>query len=162
MTAATTAGSKLYIGTTADIDFTSGVTALADFVADAYTEIKEVEDLGDFGDESAEVEFTAVGDSRKRRYKGTRDAGVMAVVCGRDPLDAGQRAAIAAEKVKDAYNIKVVLNDGPVGGTPSTFYFRALVMSAKNALGSVDNIMKLNLNLAINSQIVEVVAVAGP
>ncbi|MFG1221713.1 phage tail tube protein [Xanthobacter wiegelii] len=155
MTASTTAGAKIYIGTTA------AAANLTAFEADTYTEIKEVEDLGEFGDESAEVEFTSIGDSRKRRYKGTRDAGVLELVCGRDPLDAGQIAALAAEQVKDAYNFKVVVNDAPVGGTPTTYYFRALVMSAKNSFGTVDNIVKVTFNLAINSAIIEEVAAAA-
>ncbi|WP_024281224.1 hypothetical protein [Xanthobacter sp. 126] len=152
MTASTTAGAKIYIGTTTEA---ANLTA---FQADSYTEIKEVEDLGEFGDESSEVEFTSIGDSRKRRYKGTRDAGVLELVCGRDPLDAGQVAALAAEKVKDAYNFKVVVNDAPVGGTPTTYFFRALVMSAKNSFGTVDNIVKVTFSLAINSAILEEVA----
>lgn len=155
MTASTTAGAKIYIGTTA------AAANLTAFEADTYTEIKEVEDLGEFGDESAEVEFTSIGDSRKRRYKGTRDAGVLELVCGRDPLDPGQVAALAAEQVKDAYNFKVVVNDAPVGGTPTTYYFRALVMSAKNSFGTVDNIVKVTFNLAINSAIIEEVAAAA-
>lgn len=155
MTASTTAGAKIYIGTTV------AATNLSGFEADTYTEIKEVEDLGEFGDESAEVEFTSIGDSRKRRYKGTRDAGVLELVCGRDPLDPGQVAALAAEQVKDAYNFKVVVNDAPVGGTPTTYYFRALVMSAKNSFGTVDNIVKVTFNLAINSAIIEEVAEAA-
>ena len=48
----TTAGAKIYIGTTVDAPNISA------FKADSYTEIKEVEDLGEFGDESSEVEFT--------------------------------------------------------------------------------------------------------
>ncbi|MFG1330261.1 iron ABC transporter substrate-binding protein [Xanthobacter autotrophicus] len=162
MTASTTAGAKIYIGTTLAIDFATDAGAIDDFEGDTFTEIKEVEDLGEFGDESSEVEFTAIGDTRKRRYKGTRDAGVIALVCGRDPLDPGQKKVLDAEKVKDAYNFKVVVNDAPVGGTPSTYYFRALVMSAKNSFGSVDNIVKVNFSLAINTAILEVVAAVTP
>ena len=79
-------------------------------------------------------------------------------MCGRDPLDPGQVAALEAEKVKAAFNFKVVVNDAPVGGTPTTYFFRALVMSAKNNFGSVDNIVKVTFNLAINSAILEEVA----
>lgn len=156
----TAAGTKIYIGTTAAINFTNDAAALSAFQADAYVEIKNVEDLGEFGDESSEVTFAAIGDSRTRRAKGTRDAGVLALVCGRDPLDLGQQKALDAEKVKDAFNFKVVVNDAPAGGTPSVYYFRALVMSAKNAFGSVDNIVKVTFNLGINSAILEVVAAA--
>ncbi|MFG1282280.1 phage tail tube protein [Xanthobacter autotrophicus] len=162
MTASTSAGAKIYIGTTTAISFSNDAAALSAFEADTYTQVKEVEDLGEFGDESAEVTFATMEDSRTRRYKGTRDAGVLALVCGRDPLDAGQRAAIAAEKSQHAYNFKVLVNDAPVGGTPTIFYFRAKVMSAKVTFGTVDDIVKITFNLGIDSSIIEDVAVGTP
>lgn len=161
MTVAAAAGSKIYIGTTAAIDFATDAGALTYFEADTYTEVKEVEDLGEFGDESAEITFGTIGDTRTRRFKGPRDAGVLALVCGRDPLDAGQQAVLAAEKVKDEYNLKIVANDAPVGGTPTTYYMRVLVMSAKNSFGAVDNVVRVTFNLAINSAIIEDVAAAA-
>lgn len=162
MTVSTTANAKVYLGTTAAIDFTTDNDALTDFEGDSYVEIKEVEDLGEFGDESSEVTFSSIGDSRMRRFKGVRDAGVIELICGRDPLDAGQAALIAAEKVKDEYNLKIVANDAPVDGTPTTFYMRVLVMSAKNSFGTVDNVVKTTFSLAINSAIIEEIAAEEP
>lgn len=160
MAETTSSYAKIYIGTTAVINWTSDTTALSAFTADTYTEIKGVEDLGEFGDEANPVEVTTLGDSRKRRLKGTNDAGTFDLVCIRNSDDAGQRAVIAAQKERDSYNIKVVVNDAPTGGTPSTFYFSALVMSSKVGVGSADNAVKLTATMAINTAILEVEAAA--
>lgn len=148
----TTAGAKIYIGTTAETE------NLAAYEADTYVEIKEAQDIGEFGDESAEIEVTAIGDRRKRRLKGTRDAGLLNLVCYRDPLDAGQQALIAAEKTNAAYNLKIVAEDAPTGGTPTTFYMKVLVMSAKLNFSGADDVTSITFGLAINTDILEVEA----
>ncbi|HQS46925.1 MAG: hypothetical protein B7Y12_03825 [Rhizobiales bacterium 24-66-13] len=150
-----TAGAKIYIGTTA------AAANIAAYEADTYVEIKEVQDLGEFGDEAAEIEVTAVGDARKRRLKGTRDAGLLNLVCYRDPLDAGQQALIAAEKTADAYNLKIVADDAPIGGTPTTFYMKVLAMSAKLSFSGPDDVTSITFALAINSDILEETAEAA-
>jgi len=151
----TTAGAKIYIGTTAP------AATLTTYAADTYTEIKEVEDLGEFGDESAEVEIQTIGDARKRRVKGPRDAGLLALVCLRDAQDAGQTALIAAEKTDLAYNLKIVADDAPTGGTPTTFFMKVMVMSAKLSFGGADQVTKITFGLAINTEILEEVAEAA-
>lgn len=161
MSETTSSYAKIYIGTSAAVAWATDAAALTAFEADTYTEITGVEDLGEFGDEANAVEITTLGDSRKRRLKGTNDAGTFDLVCIRNSEDAGQRAAVAAQKVKDAFNIKVIINDAPTGGTPSTFYFRAVVMSAKTGVTSADNPVKVTFSMAINTAILEVVAAAA-
>lgn len=152
----TTSGARLYVGTASPAD------TLLEFAADTWTEIGHVEDIGEFGDEASEVEFTAVnyasGDARKQRFKGSRDAGVLTLTCGRDALDAGQQALIAAEKTEDEYNFKIVADDAPTGGTPTTFYMKVLVMSAKLNFSGADDVTRIAFGLGINSAILEEVA----
>lgn len=152
MSLTTTSGAKIFIGTVA------AAANLAQYEADTYKEIGYVEDLGEFGDESAEVEILTISDARKRRIKGSRDAGLLNLVCGRDPLDDGQRALIAAEKTEHEYNLKVVANDAPAGGTPSTYFMRVLVMSARLNFSGADDVTRINFALAINTDILEVTA----
>ena len=52
--------------------------------------------VGEFGDQSNDVTFAAIGDSRVRHAKGARDAGTLSLTCAHDPLDAGQAAMEAA------------------------------------------------------------------
>ncbi|MFU0503655.1 iron ABC transporter substrate-binding protein [Pseudaminobacter sp. NGMCC 1.201702] len=157
MSVTTASGAKIFIGPT---------TAAADAAAYAalvYTEIGEVESLGEFGDEAADVTFTSLSDARVRHLKGSRDAGVMSVVVGRDPLDLGQVAARAAEKTKFAYAFKVVAADAQdANDTDSTFYFHALVQSAKENFGESDNVVRTTFNLGITTAIIEVPATVVP
>lgn len=155
MTVNTAAGSRLFIGTTAG----DSNNTLADYEADSYVEVGEVEDLGQFGDQSQTITFATLKDGRVRKFKGPRDAGDMAVVCGADSSDDGQAAAIAAEATPFAYNIKVMLNDAlTISGTPTTIYFRAKVMSKRRNVGNVSNVVKYDFTLAVDSALTEVAA----
>lgn len=160
MTVKTTSGARIFIGSTTRVGTGSPAFAYED---DSYTEIGEVENLGEFGDESAEVNFSAIGDARVRILKGARKAGTLALVVGRDPLDAGQLALDAAEQTKFDYNFKVIAADAPSEDyTDSVFYFSAPVMSRKNNFGANDDVTKKMYNLGINSALTEQPAETSP
>lgn len=150
MTIQTSTNCRIYIGTT------QAAADLAAFESDTYKEVGEVEDLGEFGDESSLVTFASLNDGRMRKLKGIKDAGDMALVVAMDGDDAGQAALVAAEKdsTSAGYNIKVTLND--MGTTnPTTFFFRAQVISNRLAVGGADNVIRRNVTLAITSEIFE-------
>jgi hypothetical protein len=149
-----TNGAKLYIG--GAVSQKSADWVKTDFASQTWVEIKETEGLGSLGDTSDSIDFTSIDASRKRTAKGTRSAGTMEVVCGIDPADAGQIAIIAAEKSKSNFAFKLELNDAPVGGTPSERYFIGLVMSQREQFDQANNIMKLNVSLVVNSNVVRV------
>lgn len=159
MTVKTASGTKFYIGP----QITDSTDTAGEYSALVYTEVKEVESYGEFGDSANPVTFAAVGDARVRKGKGARDAGNMALVVGRDPLDPGQIALAAAEKTNKEYAVKVVLADAPTDlYTNTTFYMRVLVMSAPNNVGNNDNIVRRTFNLGINSEVIEVPAALIP
>lgn len=156
MALATSNGSKIYIG-----PVNNAANTVSAYAALSYTEIKPVESIGEFGDRAETVTFKALGEARVRKRKGTRDAGDITVVCGHDPLDAGQIAAVAAEKTEFTYAIKVLTADGAdANDTDSVFYFRALVASARLSVGEADNMMKRSFDLLIDSEIKESLSVA--
>lgn len=158
MTISTASGTKVYIGPAV---IQTDADTLAELKALAYTEVKEVESIGEFGDESAVVPFSAIGDGRVRKSKGARDAGTLALTVGRDPLDAGQNAVKAAQKTKQVYAIKIVAADAPGAGySNSAFYFRGLVTSSRDNIGTNDNVVKTTFNIAIDSEIYEEPAAA--
>jgi hypothetical protein len=137
MAITTATGTKVYIGPAV-------AQAAADTLAELealtpYVEVKEVESVGEYGDESSIVNFAALGDGRQRKSKGARDAGNLALTVGHDPLDAGQIALIAAEATNDAYAIKIELSDGPAGYENSVHYFRAIVSSKRMNVGNNDS-----------------------
>lgn len=156
----TAAGCRLAIGGK------TGAETETEYKDDIYVDVGEIEDLGEFGDTFNPVNFTSLANGRVRKYKGTADAGNMTLTVGLDNGDAGQRAVAVAHKdrSKGNYNIKVTLNDGDPGATPAvlptTFYFAVKVMNNTVAAGAADNVVRRNITLGINTDILEIVA--GP
>ena len=166
MATTTTAGARLFIGPVINPDTIQAMTdedAVAEFeVLTGWTEIEEIESFGDLGDNSEVATFANVKDTRVRKWKTTRDAGTMAIVCGRDPLDAGQDALIAAEKTKFNYAFKLIYADAPESDyADSIEYFAGMVMSRPTNIGGVQDITKRTFNLGVNTAIYEVQTAAG-
>jgi hypothetical protein len=156
----TAAGCRFSIGTK------QPAATMTEYAADTYVEVGEIEDLGEFGDTFSSVNFTSLKDGRVRKYKGTADAGDMTLTVGLDNGDAGQKAVKTAHKdrTKGNYNIKVTLNDGDPTAQPAvlptTFYFSGKVMNNTVAPGAADNVVRRNITIGINSDILEIDA--GP
>lgn len=153
MTIFATNGTKIYIGAAITV---SGNLQESDFTSQTWTEIKEVEGLGSVGDVSSEITFDAIDSSRTKRLKGTRNAGTQDIVCGIDATDAGQIALYAAEKTLHDYAFRMVLNDAPVGGTPSERLYAAKVASVAEQFDSANSVMKLAVSLWVNSNVVKI------
>ncbi|NTI41602.1 hypothetical protein [Rhizobium rhizogenes] len=156
MTLYATAGSKLEIGsviTDLDQDLVE-----ADFTSQTWVEVKELDALGTLGDTSQSVTQSTIGRGRDYLLKGTRSAGTMEVVAAILSDDPGQLAAIAAEKTPFDYAFRLTLPDAPPGGTPSKRMFAAKVMSAAEVFDQANSVMKLNITLAVNSNVVRIAA----
>lgn len=150
MTINASSGSKLFIGSPNQ----DRNTVLGTYQADTYVEVGEIEDLGEFGDESQVINFTSLSDARVRKLKGPRDAGTMALQVGDDLTDAGQAELEAAEAQNLNYNFFVELNDKEtVGGNNSRHYFIGMVMGKKRNVGNASNVVKRMFNIGINSAI---------
>jgi hypothetical protein len=153
----TAAGTRISIGPKAGRDLNK-----AGYEALTFVEVGEVEDAGEFGDASNPVTFTALADRRTRKFKGTRDAGDMTLVIGFDAGDAGQIALIAAEQDDSPsdFAFKVEFNDGDPDATPTAIpntikYFVGKAMSFKLNTGNADNIVRANVPVAVNSEIID-------
>lgn len=154
----TASGAKVFIGPVT----TSATDTASEYAALTYTEIGLVETLGEFGDEAASVNFTALNDARVRKAKGSRNAGTLALTIGRDPTDPGQIALEAAQATNFKYAFKVVYPDRPnPTGTDTIEYFRALVMSNRRNVGNADNVIRVAYPLDIDSPITTVPATTG-
>ena len=164
MTVNVTAGARMYIGPEIEVDpinayeldgNDSAVMAIFEAITEGdWTEILEIESFGDLGDNSDVTTFTAVNNRRVRKFKTTRDAGTMAIVCGVDEVDEGQLAMIAAEKTDQDYAFKIIYNDARSETySPTTDYFGGMVLSRPKNLGSVTDITKRTFNLAVNTAV---------
>lgn len=146
----TASGTRVYIGGT------TPCATLAAYQALTWVEVGEVEDAGEFGDESSAVTWTALKDGRTRKMKGPRDAGTLALAVGDDPNDVGQIALAAAEQSPLAYNFKVVLSDKiTTAGNNSEHYFNGPVMSRRKNVGGVSNVVKGRYSVGVNTSILE-------
>ncbi|MBB4632931.1 Ig domain-containing protein [Sphingosinicella soli] len=154
MTVHTNAKSRLFIGVA-----NNTISELSEFEAEDWLEIKEVEDIGEFGVEGSEQTFLSLADGYVRKLKGSLNSGTLEVIAGRDPSDPGQNRARAAAGDWFKYPFKVELNDKPTPtGTNTIYYFRAPVMSAKSNYGNADNIVKTTFALSIDGAILELPA----
>lgn len=161
MTIHATAGMKLYIG--GPVEQKSADFVAADFEDETWTEITGLDGLGSLGDTSQAITQSIIGEARDKVIKGTRSAGTMEVVCAVDNSDAGQIAAIAAEKTPYDYAFKLELNDKPAtGASPKNGQrlFIAKVMSQTEVFDQANNVVKRNLSLAVNSNVVRIAASA--
>lgn len=166
MAVSKTAGTRMYIGPVASAESIEAMTeedAVTYFEGlSGWVEIEEIESFGDLGDNSEIATFANVKNRRVRKWKTTRDAGTMALVCGRDPLDAGQDAAIAAEKTDYDYAFKLVYSDAPDSDyANSVEYFAGMVVSRPTNLGGVQDMTKRTFNIGVNTAIYEVETAAG-
>lgn len=164
-------GARLFIGPVVDVEqinAASDEAALGIFEAISggdWEEVEEVEDLGEIGDTSEEITFTAIRSARVRKMKGARNAGTAAIVVGRDPLDDGQQAMIAAEKTDFNYAFKIEYADARTPSyTHSIEYYAGLVLSRPTNIGNVANVVRRTFSVAVNTAIyaVDTAALSAP
>lgn len=146
----TAAGVKFYIGP--QDNSASDTTAYGLL---SYTEVADVVNIPEFGDTFNEINFTALGDSRVRKFKGSVNGGSLAIELGLNLTDAGQAAVEAARDVTSAasneYAFKIELNDSG-GVNPTTIYFRGLVFSYTKNIGEVESVVSSTVTIGINTE----------
>jgi|KBSMisStaDraftv2_1062788.scaffolds.fasta_scaffold04871_2 hypothetical protein len=151
MAIAGTLGARLYTSATALTNTESAADAIGDFTGlTIATEIGLIESMGEFGKLYDLATFQAVGDGRMRKLKGGFNEGNLALVCGLDLSDSGQAAlktyADAANQNAYPFKLTIVTESGT-----DTYYFGCKVMSFRTVLGSVNNVVKVNISLEITT-----------
>ena len=146
-------GTKVYIAPSV----TSEPADATAYGALTWTEIGDVESVGQYGDEAQVLTASTLQDARVFKAKGPRDAGSLSLTVLDRPDDTGQIALIAAEATSFSYPFKVVLpNRITTGGTDQIEYFIGLVTSKRLDVGDSGNIVKRAFSVAINSKVTEV------
>lgn len=146
--AQTVAGSTLRISASLPATYDStGFSALS------YTLIAEITDLGSgLGKKYDLVEHRPVNDRKKYKFKGGYDNGTLSIKMASSTAnasDAGQTLLKAAAASDASYSFKLTVQDG------ADYYFTAKTMSALTDYGTINNILMLNAELQIDSDIVE-------
>lgn len=151
------------VSTNCKISISNGAAAAsidteAEFDGLTYLEIGQILNLGEFGDQAAEIVAEYLNLGRVEKYKGNRDAGTLDLEVGYDvDNDTGQAELITAEASSNNWAFKVELDDSDLTDSPSnntTFYFRGQVMSKRNRIGGSNSIVALLCSIAVNSAII--------
>jgi hypothetical protein len=157
MTIKTGTGTTLAIGTTLAVPNETK----AEYEADSYTDVGDVEEIGPFGDQRNPVTFAALADGRMRKARGTADAGDAIITYAHLTANSGQDAIKTAyeatSQATDEFNFRVQLND-QIATNPTTYYFRAKVMGRQQQSITNDGVVRVQATLAINTELLEVAA----
>lgn len=146
-------GAKIHIGTASMAVPDTGQVAVSDFSAVVWTQISDWQTMGKVGDASALITTPIIDRARDLKQKGTRNAGQMANKFVVNATDAGQLALIAAEATAYNYPFKIVFNDAPSGGTPTSMYFVALVTDVSEDGGGANTARLMNGTLELNTNV---------
>lgn len=153
MAIAGTLGARLYVSSTALANTEAAADAIGDFSGLTYAnEVGLIESMGEFGKLYDLASFQAVGDGRMRKLRGGFNEGNLALVCGLNLSDAGQAKLKTYAEAADqnAYPIKLTIVTE--SGT-DTYYFGVKVMSFRTVLGSVNNVVKVNISMEITTPV---------
>ena len=151
MTVYTSTSCRFYTGSVAG----TSIDTAEEFDALTFTEISQIQDLGDFGDAAEDGTFGVVNDDRLHYRKGLVDGGMLPLVLSYDPDDDGQAALEAASASRSNYAFKIEL--GGIPGVPpagEVFYFRGRVLRHRTEMAGPDRVLSVNSEIAINSAIV--------
>jgi hypothetical protein len=144
--AVSAAGATFYIGGTGDLDSEA-----------SWTEIAEIIDGGEFGKKFDKIDYISLASRIHRKRKGGIDYGSLNISMARIPTDSGQEVVQEAVDSDQAYNFKVTLNDATAatgtGSHPTTYLFKALVMSYTTNIPNANDIVRATMTLEIDSEI---------
>lgn len=120
--------------------------------------VGHIEDHGSHGMQAQIIEFTAVNDAVVQKLKGSKNYGTKTLMLGDVPADVGQALIATASESQNKYSVRITypLGDGEV--TTAIHYLDALVSAREFNDGSVNNVRKLAVSLAVCKKPVEVAA----
>lgn len=143
--ASTSAGTTVSVTTSpTDSDTVAELSALT------YTEIGNVESLGEVGPQANDSAVTLLKGG-VQHLKGALDNGVLPIVYAHDALDPGQIAVTAAMITKMEYGVKIILSpDSDTGEPGAVFLARGPIMSDRTNLGAANDVRKRTANVGLN------------
>lgn len=104
----------------------------AGFKALTYVEVGEVDNIGEYGAESALQSRTRLKDGTVKKRKGPRNFGALPLTLAMVPGDLGQIAMRTAEEDSESYPVEVNFPDGTID------YLLGFVMSFKDNIGGAE------------------------
>lgn len=148
-------GARLFLSATRPPTFDSAGYSDTTIV---YTEIGQIENFGNHGLQAQEITFTAVADAVVQKLKGSKNYGTMSMTIGNVPSDVGQALLATASESQNRYTARLTYPLGDGESTPEAHYLDVLVMSREFQDGSVNDVRKTAVALAICRKPVEIAA----
>ena len=144
MAVVSSAGTILYIGGTGALGSES-----------AWEPVGEITDMGEFGRVYELITHNPIGTRATQKFKGSYNDGTMTLEMGRDPADAGQADIAVAVDSDLSFNFKIELNDSPQvsPNQPTTYTFKAKVMSYPTVVGTVNDYVRSTVQLEVDGSI---------
>lgn len=147
-------GTRLFVGGAPLADIFASADILSDFTSlSAGVECGQIESMGNLGKKFQVVTFQAIADGRTIKLKGGYDPGTLPVVVASDTTDAGQLLleTYANAANQNNYPFMIEMN----GNDPSNedIHFGGLVTSFERVISSVNNVLKANVNIEVNTPI---------
>lgn len=123
-----------------------------------FVPIGKVENYGNHGLTATITKFTPVDTATVEKIKGSKDYGVMSMMFGNVPGNAGQVIVAAASESNLHYSVKITYPLGDGESTAEVHYLDVLVGKLENQDGTVDNVRKLAVDFEICKKPVVVAA----
>ena len=158
----TSKGTKFYLCEILPVITGTEETDLAAFDALTWIEVGMVESIGEFGPEGTVGSFKPLGTSSTCKYRGTTDNGEVPLSIAKTTTDTGLTTLIARQGNATETAFKIELSE--VGTTTQghlvpakhqRYVFLGLVKSARNAIGTGDDVVKVNVTIPITGDIIE-------
>ena len=123
---------------------------IAGFSALVFVDVGQIETMGEFGGSSQVIEFTGLTDVVVQKFKGSFNAGTIAVGLGKDITDVGQilleAGAIPTEN--GVHSVEVTDANGDI------LYFTCIVTGYTTNIADVNSVIKSTSNLEINNEVI--------
>jgi hypothetical protein len=124
----------------------------AGFAALTWTEVGEVESLGEFGGTAQITNFIPLATGIVKKRKGSLDYGTATVAIGRLAGDAGQalmKSGFDGANKDVIHSAKVLSADGAIA------YFTGVIGSYTTATNDANTVTMVNCNLELDNKVIE-------
>lgn len=148
-------GTRMYVGATPLANIFAAADALADFTGlSVSSEVGQVESMGNLGKKFQVVTFQAIADGRTIKLKGGYDPGSLPLVVASDTTDPGQILLETYGNAADQNNYPFLITLNGNDPTKDAIWFGGLVTSYERVISSVNNVIKANVQIEVNTPII--------
>jgi len=139
-------GTQVYVSAAEPATYNS-----AGFGALSWTEVGEVESLGEYGGSAQISQFIPLATGTVKKRKGSLDYGTASMVIGKttDSGLAAMKSGFDGANKDVIHSFKIVESDGSIG------YFTAVIASYVYSLGDANTITRINCNVDLTNKVVE-------